>query len=63
MSGLDEILKSDERLDVLERAMLVDWLEALKDDCRMFGATGEDIARMNAIRRRLGGSDTEGTPE
>jgi hypothetical protein len=58
MSDLDMMLTSSEPLDDFDRSRLADWLRVLKEDCEMFGPTGEDIARMNAIRRRIADTET-----
>jgi hypothetical protein len=54
MSDLDNLLTSTEPLDAFDRSRLEDWLRVLREDCAIFGAAAEDMARMARIRHRLG---------
>lgn len=53
MSRLESLLQQEEPLEKHEIADLKDWLSALEEDCKNFGATGVDRFRMDVIRMKI----------
>lgn len=45
--------KQTHELDADDVSALADWLRALEDDCRIFGATASDKTTMFRIKARL----------
>lgn len=52
-SRLANLLQQEEPLDPGEVAELREWLGVLRQDCEMFGATGEDEFRMHVIQLKI----------
>lgn len=55
MSRLESLLTQEEPLDQGEIADLEEWLRTLSEDCKVFGATPEDIDRAARIRMKIQG--------
>ncbi len=51
-TALENLLKADV-LEPYEVGLLREWMGVLQEDCDMFGASPEDIARMTLIEDRI----------
>ena len=54
MSRLENLLDQAEPLEQHEIADLREWLQQLREDVEMFGATAEDRERMARISAKIG---------